>query len=269
VKKINCNTVLKAILKARETGGATPGGYACSIAPGNLPEDLRPRERLLCEGPSALSDRELLAILLNTGIKGKNVSVLAGELRERLDGDKNIPSVKELSSMSGIGKSKACSIVAMLEFGRRRWGVRGARIKTAGDIFPLVRHYADCPQERFISVSLNGAHEVLAVRVVTVGLVNRSLVHPREVFADVIADRASAVCVAHNHPSGTVKPSVQDDDVTARLLEASCLLGINFLDHLIFTENEYYSYRCAGKIKAASPRSGERIFTRPPFITDS
>jgi DNA repair protein RadC len=222
---------------------------ACFIAPGDLPEDLRPRERLLREGPEALSDRELLAILLNTGIKGKNVSVLAGELRERLDADKNIPSVKELSAMPGIGGSRACSIVAMLEFGRRRWSARGVRIKTAGDIFPLLRHYADCRQERFISISLNGAHEVIAVRVVTVGLVNKSLVHPREVFADVIADRASAVCVAHNHPSGIIKPSEQDDEVTERLQEASSILGISFLDHLIFTENEYYSYRCAGKIK--------------------
>jgi DNA repair protein RadC len=221
---------------------------ACSVAPGDLPEDLRPRERLLRDGPEALSDKELLAILLNTGIKGKNVSVLAGELRERLDADKNIPSVKELSAMPGIGASRACSIVAMLEFGRRRWSARGVRIKTAGDIFPLIRHYADSRQERFISVSLNGAHEVIAVRVVTVGLVNKSLVHPREVFADVIADRASAVCVAHNHPSGIVKPSEQDDEVTEMLQEASSILGISFLDHLIFTENEYYSYRHAGSI---------------------
>jgi DNA repair protein RadC len=264
VKKLNRNAVFKAIFTGMDGSDARSG--ARSIAPGDLPEDLRPRERLLCEGPAALSDRELLAILLNTGIKGKNVSVLAGELRERLDGDKNIPSVKELSSMSGIGKSRACSIVAMLEFGRRRWGIRGTRVKTAGDIFPLVRHYADCPQERFISVSLNGAHEVLAVRVVTIGLVNRALVHPREVFADIIADRASAVCVAHNHPSGVVKPSAQDDDVTAQLLEASCLLGINFLDHLIFTENEYYSYRCAGKIKSPSLHSGDRMFAAPSLV---
>jgi DNA repair protein RadC len=248
VKKRNFNAVLKALLSDRDANSVKPGEKACFIAPGNLPKNLRPRERLLRDGPAALSDRELLAILLNTGIKGKNASVLAGELRERLDADKNIPSVKDLSVLTGIGESKACSIVAMLEFGRRRWGVRGARIKTAADVFPLIRHYADRRQEHFISLSLNGAHEVLAIRVVTVGLVNRSLVHPREVFADIIADRASAVCVAHNHPSGIARPSKQDDDVTERLIEASCILGINFLDHLIFTENEYYSYRHAGKI---------------------
>ncbi|MDR1363668.1 MAG: DNA repair protein RadC [Spirochaetaceae bacterium] len=218
------------------------------IAPQNLPEELRPRERLIREGPAALCDRELLAILLNTGVKGKNVNVLADELREKLDADKNIPSVKELSSLIGLGESKASAIVAMLEFGRRRWGCRGIRVKNSADIFPLLRHYADCNQERFICVSLNGAHEVLAIRVVTIGLINRSIVHPREVFADVIADRASAVCVAHNHPSGITKPSEQDDDVTERLQTAAQLLGINFLDHLIFTESDYYSYRSNGKI---------------------
>jgi DNA repair protein RadC len=222
--------------------------FACLIAPQNLPENMRPRERLISEGPAALRDSELLAILLNTGAKGKNVNVLADELREMLDANKNIPSVKELSALMGIGGFKACAIVAMLEFGRRRWGCRGVRIKRAVDIFALLRHYGDCNQERFICISLNGAHEVLAVRIVTIGLVNKSLVHPREVFADVIADRASAVCVAHNHPSGNVKPSDEDDDVTAHLQKASKMLGINFLDHLIFTETEYYSYRSAGKI---------------------
>ncbi|MDR1148501.1 MAG: DNA repair protein RadC [Spirochaetaceae bacterium] len=222
--------------------------FACLIAPRDLPEDMRPRERLISEGPAALRDSELLAILLNTGAKGKNVNVLADELRKMLDADKNIPSVNELSALTGIGDVKASVIVAMLEFGRRRRGCRGARIKRAADIFALLRHYGDCNQERFICISLNGAHEVLAIRIVTIGLVNKSLVHPREVFADVIADRASAVCVAHNHPSGNVNPSDEDDDITAHLQTASKILGINFLDHLIFTEMEYYSYRSAGKI---------------------
>ncbi|MDR3356719.1 MAG: DNA repair protein RadC [Spirochaetaceae bacterium] len=219
------------------------------IAPQYLPENLRPRSRLLREGPAALSDRELLSILLNTGVKGKNVSLLADELRERLDANKDIPSVEELSAMTGIGESKASSIIAMLEFGRRRWGCRNVRVKCATDIFNLIRHYADSRQERFISVSLNGAHEVLAVRVVTVGLVNKSIIHPREVFADVISDRASAICIAHNHPSRMLKPSEQDDDVTLCLIKAARLLGISFIDHLIFTETDFYSYRAAGKIE--------------------
>jgi DNA repair protein RadC len=224
------------------------GETAKTSPPRLIKKESRPRERLLSEGPRALSDRELLAVILNTGVKGKNAGALARELREKLDADKEIPSVKELSNIMGIGDSKAATIVAMLEFGRRRWGCRGVRIKNAADIFPLVRHYADCKQERFICISLNGAHEVLAVRVITIGLVNKTIVHPREVFADVIADRASAVCVAHNHPSGVMKPSDQDDCVTNCLIKAARLLGINFLDHLIFSETEYYSYRSAGKI---------------------
>jgi DNA repair protein RadC len=148
----------------------------------DLPPSQRPRERLLCKGPQSLSDAELLAIILNTGIKGKNVVDLAEDLLRLLDHNKEIPNVRDIARLSGIGYSKACSIAAMLEFGRRRYGSSGTAIKKPSDIFFLVRHNADRKQERFISLSLNGAHEVLSVRVVTIGLVNRTIVHPREVF---------------------------------------------------------------------------------------
>jgi DNA repair protein RadC len=208
-----------------------------------LPADRRPRERLIRDGVGTLSDRELLAIILNAGIRGKSVHALASELLELLVQSKEPPSFKELRRLGGLGKSKACTILAMLEFGRRRWGPFGAKISTPGDVFTLVRHYADRRQERFISVSLNGAHEVLAVRVITTGLVNRTLIHPREVFSDVIADRSCGVCVCHNHPSGKISPSREDDEVTAALANAARVLGIRFLDHVIFSETTYYSYR--------------------------
>jgi DNA repair protein RadC len=216
--------------------------------PLSLPLEYRPREKLMEKGPAALSDRELLAILLNTGIKGKNVNVLANDLLERLDKENGIPSIDALSELSGLGKSKACSIVAMLEFGRRRWGAVGTRIRHPQDIFNLIRHHADRRQERFICVSLNGAHEVLAVRVVTIGLVNKTIVHPREVFADPLLDRSSAVICAHNHPSGQLTPSPEDDEITVRLQDAAELLGINFLDHIIFSDISYFSYRQTGKL---------------------
>ncbi|MDR2020200.1 MAG: DNA repair protein RadC [Treponema sp.] len=202
----------------------------------------RPRERLCREGPEALSDQELLAILLNTGIRGKNVSVLARELMEYLDREKGIPPVKELIRLTGLGSSKASAVAAMLEFGRRRWGFSGTRIKSPSDIYAIIRHHADRRQERFICLSLNGAHEVLAERIVTIGLVNRTIVHPREVYADPLLDRASAVIVAHNHPSGQLEPSTEDDEITARLKAAADILGLYFLDHLIFSEDAYYSY---------------------------
>jgi DNA repair protein RadC len=209
----------------------------------------RPRERLLSYGPQALSDHELLAVLLNVGVKGKSVSVLAEELADELDGRSGVPDVKTLQSLSGLGKAKACAIAAMVEYGRRRWGPCGARIRTPADAYPLVRHYADRRQERFICVSLNGANETLAVRVVTVGLVNRTMVHPREVFADPLTDRASSILVAHNHPSGNLAPSDEDDDITERLLSTGQLLGITLLDHLIFSEVGYYSFAQSGKLK--------------------
>jgi DNA repair protein RadC len=215
----------------------------------NLPEELRPRERLLSKGPAALSDGELLAILLNTGIRGKNVNVLAEELLNLLDRNKEIPPIEEISGVSGLGETKACAVTAMLEFGRRRWGSLGTKIKNPGDIYGLLRHYADRKQERFLSVSMNGAHEALEVRVVTIGLLNRTIVHPREVFADLIHDRAAAFCVAHNHPSGQLVPSPEDDEITIRLQHSAGIIGIQFLDHLIFSESSFWSYRQNGRIK--------------------
>jgi len=216
-------------------------------SPLNLPPDQRPRERLLGRGPSALSNAELLAILLNTGSKGKSVSCLADELVKLLDKNNEIPPIPELLKIFGMGTSKACAVAAMLEFGRRRWGAAGSVIKRPGEIFSLVRHNADRKQERFISLSLNGAHEVMAVRVVTIGLVNRTIVHPREVFADLIQDRAAAFAVAHNHPSGRLSPSPEDDEITSRLLRASEILGLHFLDHVIFSETAWWSYRQNGR----------------------
>jgi len=215
----------------------------------NVPKEQRPREKLLLNGPASLSDRELLAILLTTGTKGNNVRKLAGNLQSLLDRSKDIPSVKEISALAGIGNAKACSVAAMLEIGRRRYGSFSARVKHPTDIFTLVRHYADRKQERFISLSLNGAHEVLAVRIVTIGLVNKTIIHPREVFADLIQDRAAAFCVAHNHPSGQLTCSPEDEDITERLLGAAKILGIQFVDHIIFSETNWWSFRENGKLK--------------------
>jgi len=214
----------------------------------NVPFEERPREKLLARGPASLSDGELLAILLNTGIQGKNVKELAGDLLGLLDRNKDIPSVKEISLLSGLGESKACAVAAMLEFGRRRYGSFSAHIKHPADIFTLVRHFADRKQERFISLSLNGAHEVLNVRIVTIGLVNKTIVHPREVFADIIMDRAAAFCVAHNHPSGQLESSAEDNEITERLYASSRILGLHFVDHIIFSETSWWSFRENGKL---------------------
>ena len=215
-----------------------------------LPLELRPRERLISNGVESLSDSELLAVLLNTGIQGKNVRILAEELTRNLNEKNEIPSVDELSKICGLGAAKACTIVAMLEFGRRRWGIKGTRIKRPADAFSLLRHFAECPQEQFLSISLTCACEVLAVRTVTVGLVDRTIAHPREVFADLIVDRAGAAIVAHNHPSGSLEPSANDDEITTRLKKAADILGIKLFDHIIFSNLSFYSYCLAGRLNS-------------------
>jgi DNA repair protein RadC len=231
-----------------------------SLCPGplSLPKEERPRERLIRSGPKSLSDQELLSIVLVSGVRGKNVTLLAKELLERLDREKEIPTLDELCCLAGMGESKACTVAAMLEFGRRKWA-SGQRVRHPGDIYKLIRHHADRRQERFLCISLNGAHEVIAVRIVTIGLVNRTIVHPREVFADPINDRASAIAVAHNHPSGNVQPSEEDKEITGRLRAAADILGLNFLDHLIFSETCYYSFRHEGFIEEKQAETADWI----------
>ena len=149
--------------------------------------------------------------------------------------------MEHLLAVEGVGLAKAALIAAALEFARRRIRPHGMKIALPTDVYPLIRHIADRRQEHFMCVSLNGANEVIAVRTVSVGLVNRALVHPREVFADPITDRASAIVVAHNHPSGNLSPSPDDLAITYQLKEAGITLGIKLLDHLIFNDQDYFS----------------------------
>jgi DNA repair protein RadC len=207
----------------------------------DLPENERPREKLLEKGARYLSDEELLAVILGKGTQKLDVLALAKKIINIID-EKGIElEAVKLQEIEGIGAAKSALIEAAFEFVRRRIKPEGLKIKNPEDVLPLVRHYADRKQEHFIVVSLNGANEVLNVRVVTKGLVNRTQVHPREVFADVIADRACAVIIAHNHTSTNLKPSEDDLIVTNRLVEAGKILGIQILDHLIFNHKSVFS----------------------------
>lgn len=201
----------------------------------------RPREKLVSNGPDHLTDVELAALLLGSGSRRRGVLELAGAIIELLDREGFTVGLAQLRGIPGIGPAKAMTVVAALELARRRIKPRGTRIRCAADIYPLVRHLADRPQEIFIAISLNGAHEVIATRVVTIGLLDRTHVHPREVFADVLTDRAAAVVVAHNHPSHDLTPSAADLEATKRLMNAGELLGIRVLDHVIFSPEGFVS----------------------------
>lgn len=208
----------------------------------DLPALDRPREKLLNKGPDVLSDLELLAILIGSGNSAADVMTLAGRLLKVIDNGGGMPVLDDLKAVPGIGPAKAAVIAASLEFARRRIRPEGVKITRPTDILPLVRHMADRKQEHFICVSLNGANEVIATRIVSVGLVNRTQVHPREVYADPITDRAAAVIVAHNHPSGNLTPSPEDASITGQLKAAGEVLGIQLLDHIIFSDRGYHSF---------------------------
>jgi DNA repair protein RadC len=214
----------------------------------DLPAHERPREKLLTKGAQALADWELLAIILGRGTQKNDVVSLSKKLITVIDEFGIKLQAQDILKISGIGEAKATTIAAAFEFVRRRIRPDGLKITSPLDVIPLLQHYSDRKQEHFICISVNGANEVIQVRVITIGLVNQSQVHPREVFADVIAERATSVIVAHNHPSGNVKPSQEDINITKRLKEAAKILGIHLLDHIIFSRNGHYSLMEHGEL---------------------
>lgn len=211
------------------------------------------RERLMASGASRLSDTELMAAILGTGTSGKPVARLAAEILAIMEDGRSELNFDVLRKVSGMGDAKISAVAASMELGRRLYGVRGKRVTSPKDVFPLIAHFADARQERFFTVSLNGAHEVIQTRIVSAGLINRTLIHPREVFSDALTDRACAVVVAHNHPSGQLEPSAEDREVTRRLREASGIIGIPLLDHLVFSPEGYFSFVEHGILAPMAP----------------
>ena len=214
----------------------------------DIAEPDRPREKLLRKGAAALSDQELLAVLLGKGTPGMDVMRLAAKLAKVIDEKGLGVRADDLREFDGVGDAKATLVLAALEFARRRIKPEGAKIETPADLLPHVRHYADRKQEHFLCASINGANEILNIRVVSIGLIDRTPVHPREVFADALSDRASAIIVAHNHPAGDLEPSLADIEVTKQLKVAGVVMGIALLDHIIFNRTRYFSFLEAGRL---------------------
>jgi DNA repair protein RadC len=214
----------------------------------DIPEADRPREKLLRKGAAALSDQELLAVLLGKGTSKIDVMTLARNVTTVADKKGLGMTVEDLVNLEGMGNTKAMLLIAAIEFARRRIKPEGAKIVSPADLLPHVRHYADRKQEHFLCASINGANELLNIRVVSIGLIDRSPVHPREVFADPLSDRASAVIVAHNHPSGGLEPSPSDIEITAQLKAAGAIVGIDLLDHIIFNRTGYFSFLETGTL---------------------
>ena len=223
------------------------------------PEDDRPRERLTKMPAHALATRELLAIILGSGAAGRSSVDLAGELLSLFGGSlRRLGSAEpgELTVVRGIGQARACAVTATFELGRRmsaETARRGMRIRGPRDVYrrlgPVLR---DRRQEEFWVVYLDTQNRILNEKRLTVGLLNSSLVHPREVFAPAIARSAASLILAHNHPSGDAEPSPEDLEVTLQLVESGRLLGIPVRDHVVIGDGSFVSLLERGLISTGS-----------------
>lgn len=209
----------------------------------SLPKTERPRELLFEHGPEYLSDQQLIAIMLGSGNRGNDVMKLAQAV---LDLYKKNPveliAPERFCEIDGLGAAKAAQLSAALEFSRRKMNPSSKRINSPVDAVPLLFEYASSKKEHFLRISLNGAHDVISLKVVSIGTLNKTLVHPREVFSEPVSISASGIICAHNHPSGNTEPSREDIELTERLRDAGSILGINLLDHLIISETGYFSF---------------------------
>jgi len=215
----------------------------------DIEEFNRPREKIMRLGASALRDEELVAAIIGKGTKGNDVFSIATEIVTLLRTE--IPTFRELTMIRGVGEGKAAILLASFELARRfgkNEEISQLCITSPEDVLKLheiasLRHGR---QEHFFVITLNGAHEVIHSHLISKGTINQSLVHPREVFSEAIAERAAAIICVHNHPSGNLTPSREDEEITKRLEEAGTLLGIPLLDHIIISKNGFtslYSHR--------------------------
>ena len=208
-----------------------------------MPSSERPREKLARLGTSSLSDAELMAVMLGSGSRAAGVLVVAQATTEVLRKQGVHVSLEQLVSVRGVGNAKACSILASLELARRVLVPRGPKMECPRDVLAVSNGLRAKRQEMFVVMTADADSNLLRRRTVFVGTLDASLVHPREVFAAAIADRAACVFLAHNHPSGNERPSNADVSATRRLVEAGRVLGIEVRDHVIVTANGYYSFR--------------------------
>ncbi len=200
------------------------------------------RELTLLNGISYPDDEELIMLILGKGTKNNPIESLAEKVTKAINSSNDEELIPNLKKIEGMGESRALIIAAALELGRRRRGILRSSINAPKDVIPFLQHYTLMPTEHFITVTLNGAKEILSTRVVSVGTINKALIHPREVFANAVSEYASGIICCHNHPCGQCYPSNADIDSTKVLQKAAKILGIVFMDHIIITKEDYFSF---------------------------
>lgn len=200
------------------------------------------REKTMLHGITFPFDEELVMLILGTGTKEMPIERMAGKIIETLDNSNSDEVVKNLLHIKGVGNGKALAVAAALELGRRRNNHLKAPIRSPSDVVPFIRNYAVSQKEHLLMITLNGGHEIIQIHVISVGTLNKTLIHPREIFSEAIKENAAAIIVCHNHPSGNSNPSEDDIESTRVLIEAAQIIGIELLDHIIVDCESYFSF---------------------------
>jgi len=218
----------------------------------DLPEFERPREKLIKKGAKALKKEDLLAILLRTGLKGKNALEVANDILVKY-GDKKLidASYEELRNMRGVGPTKAVQILAAIELGSRLFKEKSEKeiyINSSEDVVKELAHIKENKKENFVVLYLDARNKLIYKETVSIGSLNANLVHPREVFEPAVRYLAAQVILAHNHPSGDSEPSEDDLVLTKKLVESGKILGIEVADHIIVVKDSFFSFKNKGII---------------------
>ncbi len=221
-----------------------------------MPASERPQEKLIFAGPSVLSNAELLALIIRTGTGDKSAIQLAEEViayASQVNGGLGKADAGELTGIDGIGPAKACSVIAAIELSKRLMAESvmesSGKLCDSRDVAGLLaREMMYENREIFMAINLNSRFKVISKDIISIGSLDMTPVHPREVFSPAIKRGAASVIVAHNHPSGDPEPSELDFDVTRRLLESSRIIGIRLIDHVIIGNGRYISLRDMGYI---------------------
>lgn len=221
----------------------------------DLPESERPYEKLLNRGAEALSDAELLAVIIKSGTHKLQSTEVAQRLLNLNRYEKGLPglcnlSMEQFKEVEGIGEVKAIQIMAVLEFSKRLAKQKAIREFKINSPESLAKIYMEdmryFKQEHFKVVYLDTKNNIMGDKDVSIGTINATLVHPREVFSDAIKHNAASIIVLHNHPSGDPSPSKEDEEVTKRLFDSSKILGIGLLDHIIIGDGNFFSFKGKG-----------------------
>lgn len=214
-----------------------------------LAEDDRPREKFLLKGRNSLSDSELLAIIMGSGSRDETAVELARKILSSVDNNwhqLSLLTIKDLTKFKGVGEVKAISIATALEIGRRRASQEipeKPQISSSNDAYEILKfHLAELRTEEFWAIFLNQSNKVINISQLTQGGINQSIVDIRILFKNALDHFATGIIVAHNHPSGNLKPSSEDIHITKKIKEAGNLMNIQLLDHLIITQNSYLSF---------------------------